>query len=40
MISQRASYDNTIQEVINQIRPQNHLDRIKFMAIPNDHWRL
>ncbi len=41
LISQRAGYDNTIQEVINQIRPRNpqdHLERIKFAVIPNDHW--
>ena len=40
--SQRASYDNTIQEVINLIRPlnpQGPLERIKFAAIPHD-WIL
>ena len=42
MTSQRASYDNTIQEVINQIRPrhpQAPLERIKFAVIPHD-WIL
>ena len=41
-VAHKAGYDNTIQEVINQIRPLNPqapLERINFSAIPND-WVL
>ena len=41
-LAHKAGYDNTIQEVINQIQPLNPqapLERLKFSAIPND-WVL
>ena len=42
LVSQRVNYDNTIQDVINQLRPQypqEPVERIKFAVIPND-WLL
>ena len=41
-VAHKAGYDNTIQEVINQIQPLNPqapLERLKFSAVPND-WVL
>ena len=42
LVSQRVNYDNNIQDVINQLRPQypqEPVERIRFAVIPND-WLL
>ncbi len=40
MTSQQASYDNTIEDVINQWQLRTQQGRAKFTAIPKDHWCL
>ena len=42
LVSQKVNYDNTIQDVINQLRPKyphEPVDRISFAVTPND-WVL
>ena len=40
MTSQQVCYDNTIEEVINPLHLRTQQGRVKFTAIPNDHWCL